>query len=78
MKRKRELEWHVEAYRDICNRLTDISILTNNFGHPDFAGEPSLDDQFRELRAAVDAFEVMCRQRASAPPIVRPSETDVP
>jgi hypothetical protein len=50
---------HVEPYRDICNRLTDISILTDNFGHPDFAGEPSLDDQFRELRAAVDAFEVM-------------------
>ena len=37
MKRKRELSWDVEPVRDIYDRLANITVFVEDFGHPDNA-----------------------------------------
>ena len=73
MRRKREPGWWQVYSRAITDLAGDIAGAVD-----DPEGKPSLDDQFRDLWAVVDAFEMMCRERASAPPITPPGEADIP
>ncbi len=66
MKRRREPKWWVKHSRNITAMIVDIANTVENVSHPAYAGEPSVDEQLRGLRAAIDVFETLCRQRAEA------------
>jgi hypothetical protein len=66
MKRRREPKWWVGHSRNITAMIVGIANTVENVSHPDYAGEPSVDEQFRDLRATINAFETLCRQRAGS------------
>jgi hypothetical protein len=58
--------WYDEVCRTIHTAIYDI-VLEIDMARVlhDHYIDPPLEDQFRDLRAAVDRFEELCRQRAS-------------
>ena len=49
MKRRREPKWWVGHSRNITAMIVGIANTVENVNHPDYAGEPSVDEQFRDL-----------------------------
>ena len=72
-KKKREPEWDTESLRDINDRLINICCAVDEIINPIELDpddpppfeEPPLEEQFRDLRAAIDAYEALCQQRIS-------------
>jgi hypothetical protein len=58
--------WYDEVCRTIHTAIYDIALEIDMARVlQDHCIDPPLEDQFRDLRAAVDRFEELCRRRAS-------------
>ena len=55
MKRRREPKWWVGHSRNITAMIVGIANTVENVSHPDYAAEPSVDEQSRDGRRFRDA-----------------------
>lgn len=67
--RKPKQQWWAEQRRDIADRILMIAARVDCAG----GVQQSLDEQFRDLRAALDVFEAQCRERASRWEAMKPN-----